>query len=74
MIAVMIGEDYRDIDKIKRTINILKNIIEINQIDSARLSGLESEMSDIEDLFYWYLGIFSAMNSMYNSTNDELLV
>jgi len=74
MIAVMIGEDYRDIDKVKRTINILKNIIEINQIDPARLSGLENEMSDIEDLFYWYLGIFSAMNSMYNSTNDELLV
>jgi hypothetical protein len=67
MFAVMIGNDSSDVFKIKKTISLLKDIIDIASVDQGRIAGLSHDLPDVQDLLSWYQDIYESMNLLHNS-------
>lgn len=64
MFAVMIGNEPSDGIKIKRTVSVLRDIVDIAKVDKSRIAGLNHDIPDIEDLLVWFSDIDSVMNSI----------
>lgn len=64
MFAVMIGNEIGDAIKVKRTVSLLNDIVEMASVDPGKLSGLSHDLPDIEDLLSWFKNIDGTMNTL----------
>jgi hypothetical protein len=64
MFAVMIGNEPGDIFRIKKTVNLLRDIVTIASVDQGRMSGLCCSVDDVQELLSWYEGVDDIMSNL----------